>query len=252
MSLLREALVFNRRMSNSLGTKLGQDPEEPFEEFHRTVSDALRNPHSKTTQYLVDVGGGRSCEFLKTAHEHAVRVIAFDVSKRELLGNELVDYRVVGDAGFRLPFSEESIDIITSRTVLEHVEGVRDFVHESFRVLAPEGRVIHLIPCRFAPFAVTAKLVPFHVAKSILHFLRPESKGVVEFPVYYEHCWDSRMKQMHRDAGFRSVTSKVYYYQANYFDAVFPVYVANLGYEAVIRSLRLRNLAAYAIVSAQK
>ena len=201
---------------------------------------------------LLDVGGGRTCEFASSAGANGVAVVALDISPTELKANDDVAFKVTADAAHGLPFSDCSFDLVTSRTVLEHVIGVERFVRESYRVLKQGGTAIHLLPCKFAPFAVIAQLVPFSIAKSILHTFRPEAKGVVEFPAFYENCWESRMRKLHLAAGFSSVRTEVHYYQANYFDAIYPAYLANLAYEGAVRQLGLRNLAAYVVVKADK
>ena len=59
---------------------------------------------------------------------------------------------VVGAAGERLPFPNQSFDIILSHEVLEHVQDDRQAVQEMVRVLRPGGRAIVFTPNRGYPF----------------------------------------------------------------------------------------------------
>lgn len=250
MTVLRRLLDLNRAASSKVAKKLNRDPNRPFTEFESAVNRILAET-ALDRRRLLDVGGGRSSQFAEAAAAKDIEVIAFDISGEELAANDRVGLKVVGDAGQRLPFRDASFDIVISRTVLEHVRGVDVFIGESKRILKPGGVAIHLIPCTFAPFALVTKLVPFPVAKTILHTFRPESKGVVEFPPFYEDCWPGMMRTLHASAGFRKVEITTFYHQANYFDAIFPAYLVNIVYEAVIEILHAHNLAAYAVIVAR-
>lgn len=250
MTVLRRLLDLNRAASFRVAKKLNRDPESPFIEFENAVNRILSET-SNERRWLLDVGGGRSSQFAGAAAAKDIQVVAFDISAQELAANDRVSLKVVGDAGQRLPFKDASFDIVISRTVLEHVRGVEVFINESKRILKPGGAAIHLFPCTFAPFAVVTKIVPFPVAKMVLHTFRPESKGVVEFPPFYEDCWPSKMSALHAAAGFDNIRLRSFYYQANYFDAMFPVYLINVAYETIIERLNVQDLAAYAVIVAR-
>jgi SAM-dependent methyltransferase len=48
--------------------------------------------------------------------------------------------------GRRLPFADESFDVVFSSNVLEHVPHLDEFEGELARVLKPDGRAIHVLP----------------------------------------------------------------------------------------------------------
>jgi len=60
--------------------------------------------------------------------------------------------QVVNAAGERLPFPDETFDIILSHEVLEHVANDLMAVHEMDRVLRRGGRIILFVPNRGYPF----------------------------------------------------------------------------------------------------
>jgi SAM-dependent methyltransferase len=60
--------------------------------------------------------------------------------------------RIVSAAGERLPFPEDSFDLILSHEVLEHVLDDRDAAAEMVRVLRSRGRVVLFVPNRGYPF----------------------------------------------------------------------------------------------------
>jgi len=250
---VRSFIDLNKRFSARLGKRLPQARDDLFARYDRTVAEHVRRlPDSSI---VVDVGGGRTCSFASQIDERdrgRVRLIGVDVSEEELRHNSVVDETRVADVAKGLPFEDASVAMVVSRTVLEHVEDVRAFVGHASRVLVDGGVAIHLVPCRNAPFAVLARVIPFHIAKAALHFMRPESIGHVEFPVFYDQCTYSEMRDIHLRAGFRSVEGIVSYYQSEYFDALFPAFALSAAYELLIQRYDARDLAAYALVIATK
>ena len=202
---------------------------------------------------IVDVGGGRTCSFADELKDpRSVYVVAVDVSPEELAENTTADATYVADVTCRLPFADAEADMVVSRTVLEHVKNVERAAHEMQRVLRPGGQAIHLLPCRYALFALVARALPFWLAKSLLHSLIPNSRGVVEFDVHYDRCHPAAIECLFRDAGFHDVQVECTWDQAAYFQAFFPVFLLVLAYQRVAEALQLRVLASYLIVRAQR
>lgn len=221
-----------------------------YELYDRRVADAIHRLRPGST--VVDVGGGRNCSFASDlANKHAVRIVAVDVSPYELAANTSAHQRCVADVAKALPFDDAEVDMVVSRTVLEHVQNVERAAAEIGRVLRPGGFSIHLLPCRYALFAMVARIVPFRFAKAVLHQLIPETRGVVEFPVYYDRCHPAAIERIFRKAGFRSVTVHYTWDQAAYFHAFFPAFLVVLAYQRVAEALRVRPIASYMVLRAQ-
>jgi len=120
------------------------------------------------------------------------------------------------------------------------------------RVLRPGSLSVHLLPCRYALFALVARILPFWFAKGVLHQLIPESRGVVEFDVHYDRCHPAAIERLFRDAGFHDVQIECTWDQAAYFHAFFPVFLLVLAYQRIAEALHLRILASYLIVRARR
>ena len=249
-TLLSPFFRLNRRLSAILGRRLPYRPDEPFAIYDRTVESLVRRHPGAT---VVDAGGGRRCSFAHAIGEvSGTRVVAVDISAEDLAANRDVDETRVADITDSLPFVDGEVDLLVSRTVLKHLPDVDAFVRESARVLRAGGTTVHLAPCRYALFAVVARLIPFDLAKRILHGLHPETVGVVEFPVYYDRCYPSAIRRTFERHGFVDVDVRVSWAQADYFDAFFPAYSLAVIYESTVRALGLRDLAAYLVVSARR
>lgn len=202
---------------------------------------------------VADVGGGRTCSFAgRVPTDHEVKIVAIDVSATELAANTTAHEKVVADVSEHLPFRDGEIDLLVSRTVLEHVPDVQSAAQEMARVLRPGGQTLHLLPCRYALFAVLARVVPFDFAKRVVHTIVPGSKGVVEFDVYYDHGHPKELERVFSAAGFSDVEVRCVWDQAAYFHAFFPLFLLVLLYQRIAARLRMRVLASYAIVRATR
>jgi SAM-dependent methyltransferase len=248
--VLRTFIDANRAATTRLRPLFPHMREDPFTTYDTIVAKLASRPE---VQVVADIGGGKACVFAHLLDPATrPRLVAVDIAPEELAHNRDVDETRVADAAQGLPFADGELDMVVSKTVLEHVQGVGDFVEHAARVLRPGGYAVHLVPCRFAPFALVGKALPFDLAKGILHRLYPESIGVVEFPIFYDSCYTSALKRLHEEAGFRSTKFRWFYDQSGYFEAFLPAWLASASYEAVISALSLRNLTAYLIVVAQK
>jgi len=200
---------------------------------------------------VLDLGGGRRCAYAKAVEPPGrVRLIAVDISPEELAANTDVADTCVADVTADIPLPDASADIILSCTLLEHVNGVAAAARHMARVLRAGGVSMHLVPCRYSLFGIAARILPFGPLLRLQHALRPESKGVIEFPVVYDDCWPQALERDFREAGFSHVETWIIWRQTDYFESVYPLYLVTLVYEWIIRSLRLRKFAAYTVVRA--
>lgn len=222
-----------------------------YRRYDTYVAQALE--HLQPGSTIVDVGGGRTCSFAGSLPpDKAVRVVAVDISPEELAANTAADETHVADVARHLPFADATVDVLVSRTVLEHVHDVERAAEEMARVLRPGGTSLHLLPCRYALFAIVARTLPFWFAKGVLHTLMPESRGVVEFDVHYDHCEPRALKRVFRNAGFHEVSIECTWDQAAYFHSFFPLFLIVLTYQRIAEAFRLTFLASYLIIRAQR
>ncbi len=201
---------------------------------------------------VLDLGGGRTCIYAKEVDPPGrVRLIAIDILPEELALNADVDETCVADVAKHLPIPDGFADLILSRALLEHVNGVPAAIHEMARVLRPGGVALHLVPCRYSIFGIGARLLPFGpLLRLTLRFapwFRDENFG---FPVHYDHCYPSALEQEFREAGFSDVQLQVSWACESFFVGIYPLYLLHALYEQVVRRLRIRRLASYTVVRA--
>lgn len=240
----------NQRVSKQVERMFAIESDKPlWRRFDADVHTVLAGLTAGAT--VIDVGGGRRCTFASSLPiERTFHLLSVDIAPEELALNEVADETRAGDIR-RLPVPDNSADLVVSRTLLEHVDGNDRAVREIMRVLKPGGTTTHLIPCRYALFAIAARILPFGPLLRLLHTVDPSTRGQVEFPVVYDRCVPSEMESLFWRAGAREVRISVTYSQNDYFTSFFPAFVVVCLYQAAVRRLSLRDAATYMIVTAR-
>lgn len=202
---------------------------------------------------VVDVGGGKCCAFIPSQETRwGAKVIAVDISAEELRHNSDVNARVVSDVSRGVPFGDGSVDIMASRSVLEHLNHLEGFVREASRTLRRGGYFIHWIPCKFAPFALINQMLPHRVARRLLYFFEPGARGMCGFPAAYDRCYPFALQRLFGTCGFEILEMRPSYFQSRYFSFFVPFFLMSSAYEIVIQCLGLRNLCAHVLLVARK
>ena len=246
VSPIRAFVESNRRASTAIERKLLL--AEPLDEDYGL---AVARAMNASAGLVVDIGGGRRCLFTKHRRS-AATIVAVDISPEELSHNEDVDRRIVADVTKKLPFASDSVDVVCSRSVVEHLPDVDRFLAEAHRVLRPGGLAVSLFPSKNAPYALIKRALPQSVGRSLLHFVKPYAKDFVGFPTHYQRCTLRAMKRALRRQGFETVETRVSYYQADYFKFLFPLYILNVAFEFAAKKTRCTPLAASVLIVARK
>jgi SAM-dependent methyltransferase len=202
---------------------------------------------------VVDVGAGKHCPYLRfISRDLDPYVIGIDNSEYEIRQNRDISASLVSDVTASLPFANNSVDIITSRSVLEHLKDTSAFFGQCHEVLVDGGIMIHSCPCRFSPFSLINQLLPNAFAKSLIRIFHPAWANECGFLAYYDNCWESRLSAVLNRHGFEIVGQEFRYYQAIYFDFFLPAYALMLAYDLLIYALGIKNLACQMIMVARK
>jgi SAM-dependent methyltransferase len=217
--------------------------------YEETVARYL---NARPGQLVADVGAGRMSHFARHRRDPATRIVAVDASEDELRHNEEADEVRVADVVEGLPFEPGEVDLLVTRSVLEHLPDVARFIENSALAIKPGGHCIHLFPSKFAPFALINQALPNRAAARIVHFLRPGSENVLGFPTFYDRTYRSAIESLLERAGFSIVEETTTYAQSSYFAFLLPLFLLSAAYELVVSSLRLRNLGAYTLIVARK
>lgn len=250
--VFRRLIDSNVRASRAVADRLELESDKPFwQAFQSEAAERIGRLRDGDT--VVDLGGGRRCVYAAAVPPgRDLRLVAVDVSAEELAANDDVDETRVANVAEGLPFDDGSVQLILSRALLEHVDGVPAAARHMGRVVAPGGTALHFVPCRYSLFGTAARLLPFHLMLDLLHRVSPGTRGQVEFETHYDNCHPDGLERAFRDAGFRRVEVDVCFAQPGYFEPVFPLFLLTSLYERAVRALGLRRLSAYALVRAER
>jgi len=209
--------------------------------------------NARPNQIILDIGGGESCPFAKYRDPSLnARIIAVDVSGEALKNNHDVDEKRVADVTQDLPFGNGEVDLIVSRTVLEHLQNPEAFIAISSRILKRNGYFINLFPSKFTPFAFLNVMVPKKVSAKLLSYFFPESRSLTGFPAFYEKCYYSAIKSLLERHGFETVDTYLSYYQSHYFRFFVPLFLVSVLYEILLQAVAAKDLCAYVLIVARK
>jgi SAM-dependent methyltransferase len=202
---------------------------------------------------VLDLGGGRRCVYASAVDPPGrLRLVAIDISAEELALNRDVADTYAADVATGLPMPDGSVDLILSRALLEHVDGVSGAVQHMARVLRPGGVALHIIPCRYSLFGIAARLLPFEPLLRLTHKVMPSTRDDIGFAVHYDRCYPQALAHDFRAAGFRKVQMQLTWACPGYFTAFYPLFLTHALYEQIVRRLGIRRLAAYVVVKATR
>jgi SAM-dependent methyltransferase len=240
----------NRACSLWLARYLPNAKGHTYRVYPEVVQQYLK---SEQPAVVLDVGGGKTCAYAdpRLPEWHGT-LVAVDIAPEELRHNTVADLRMVLDGTQGYPFADGAVDLITSRSVLEHLSDLDAFLLQASRVLKPGGYFIHWIPCKFAPFAIINSLLPNAVARRVLFFLDESKVGICGFPVVYDGCYPAALRRRFAAHGLHVESLRPSYYQSPYFAFFVPLFLLSSLYEIVLQWLGAENLCAHVLVVARK
>jgi ubiquinone/menaquinone biosynthesis C-methylase UbiE len=189
MSAFAQFIAANRRACRAVEAWL----PVPFRRHLHTLYkyEVAARVDGRQGQVVLDIGCGRECPFLPFVKEpRAHFIVGIDCSSHELLLNRDLDVKVVADAATdAFPIRDGSVDLVVSRSVIEHLVDNEAFFANCARVLRPGGALVHTFACKFAPFALINQLLPNALARRLLAYFHPQWKDECGFPAFYDNCY---------------------------------------------------------------
>lgn len=165
-----------------------------FTRFDPTVQFCARvQSLLKANDVVLDVGCGRGrrvddrCAFrnsLQDLRGHNRTVIGIDVDADAATNPYLDQFQLIESLN-RWPVENESIDLLYSDFVLEHVENPLGFFDEAARVLKPGGFICLRTPNAWSYISLVSKLVPNRFHAHVVAFAQGKRSARDVFPTYY-------------------------------------------------------------------
>jgi SAM-dependent methyltransferase len=218
--------------------------EHPYRTFERKI-DSLITPEST----LLDAGCGRTAPVLAKYRGRAKRLIGIDlvefnapIDGIELLNSDLT----------RIPLEDQSVDVVMSRSVMEHVVDPARVYGEISRVLRPGGRFVFMTGNFWDYAAIITNLVPNRFHPWIV--ARTEGRAEIDvFPTAYKTNTRSAVNRWSRGAGFQVVSYEYLGQYPTYLMFNGFLFLIGTAYEKIIRRFEmLRFLRGWILVVLKK
>jgi len=143
----------------------------------------LLKKHIAKNATVLDAGCGFS-NMLVDEYNKVKRVIGVDVSEEFLEKNEVLDEKIVANLESIPQIEDNSIDLIISSWVLEHIENPDKVFSEFNRVLKKGGKVIFITPNVWNYVVILNRLIPEKVRFRIVGRLN-ENLVTDPMPAFY-------------------------------------------------------------------
>jgi ubiquinone/menaquinone biosynthesis C-methylase UbiE len=184
-------------------TKPILDKHYPDYESAKDYAKQFLNNNLKQGDIVLDLGCGIHSEDFQ-AIKHKIKLIGVDFAKQSGQQNQLLDEFKQVDLNKKLPFTDNSFDLVYSRFVIEHLQDPDQTYQEVYRVLKPGGYFIILTPNLYNKLIFLSKILPISLHK----FLRAKLTGVAEeevFPTYYRSNRPAKIKKQLKNSGFKNI-----------------------------------------------
>lgn len=166
----------------------------------------------KPSNIVLDVGCGKSTidkenipfrKYLRTIRGKVTKVIGIDIDKDAGVNPYIDEFRLIKNESW--PIDDESIDLIISDSVLEHIDNPEVFFLEAHRVLKNDGYICLRTPNRWGYVALFASLIPNKYHAKILKFTQGEREEEDVFPTLYKCNSIGKIKKMMKKHDFEYV-----------------------------------------------
>ena len=149
---------------------------------------------------VADTGCGYDFLFLRTIAGRIQKWYAVDIVLNHKNTPDNIEI-VESDLNEGIPLKDNSIDIISSMAILEHLNTPEQYLKEIYRILKPDGKLIMTVPSVYA--------------KPVLEFLayRLWVISAVEILDHKEYYNASKLKNILKKAGFQEENIRHSYFQ---------------------------------------
>ena len=231
-------------LAERLRQKYFGQQEHPYRTLERDVEAHLRPEFT-----LLDAGCGRTAPVLEKYRGKARRLIGVDlvdfnstISGIELLNNDLG----------KIDLPDACVDVVMSRSVMEHVEDPLAVYNEINRILRPGGHFIFLTANLWDYASLIAKMVPNRFHPWIVARVEGRQEHDV-FPIQYRTNTYGAVKNFAGRTGFEIVSFKYLGQYPCYFMFNGALFYLATGYEKLIsRTEALRFLRGWILVTLRK
>ncbi|MCO5092862.1 methyltransferase domain-containing protein [Bosea sp. (in: a-proteobacteria)] len=216
--------------------------------------------HQFGLRRVCEIGGGRDPLFTQgEATRNGIDLIVNDIDARELAltggGLETACFDIAGDLS-EPDVARGGYDMMVSRMVFEHVDGVERAWANVHELLAPGGVALAFFPTLWAPVFALNHVLPEKFSRAIVHALFPARRdggGDPKFPALYDWCRGdpALLGPMLKRAGFAEIHVQRFWGHG-YFDRMPGLKQADHAFNALAARIGWSLVTTYAYVVVRK
>lgn len=209
---------------------------------------------------LCEIGGGRDPGFQPgNPALGGLSLTVNDIDQLELdfapNGLKKARFDIAGDLS-EADARPGSFDLMFSRMVFEHVDGVERAWSNIHTLLRPGGIALAFFPTLYAPVFTLNHMIPESLSRKIVHALFPNRRdggGDPKFPALYDWCITNERKvlPMLRKAGFAEAHIQPFWGHG-YFERMPVIREADHAFNLMAARLNMRLFSTYAFVIVRK
>jgi SAM-dependent methyltransferase len=220
------------RLSEKIQKRLFRSEDHPYRIYERRILAKL-GPDS----VLMDAGCGRTAPLLAKFTGKAKRLIGVELvefdPKAVPAGVELIH----GNLASVPQLSDASVDLVISRSVLEHIDPIEPVYREIHRILKPGGSFFFLVPNLWDYVSLVSWIVPNKFHAKIVS--KTEGRDLHDtFPAYYKSNTRRSVARLAARTGFRMTACEYLGQYPSMLMVNAALFLLGSGYEKLISRFR--------------
>ncbi|MDX2149907.1 MAG: class I SAM-dependent methyltransferase [Bryobacteraceae bacterium] len=211
----------------------------PSEEDPYRLYEAEISKHLTPESVLLDAGCGRTAPTLTMFAKRVSRAIGVDLVdfSQELEGGGLT---LLQNGLESIPLPDATVDVIISRSVMEHLEEPLQVYREFERLLRPGGKVVFITPNRWSYPIVAARMIPNRFHALLVSFAEGRPREDT-FPTYHRSNSFRAIRRLARDARLEVAGLRYLATFPNYLMFHPLAFRAGVGIERLFRNVKALN-----------
>lgn len=226
----------------------------PTLRFNQEIYEGFVSDHVSRQTVWLDAGCGKHIlpawrvDAERALVNTARLAIGCDVDEPSLRDHVTLKGRFVADLE-HLPLGSESVDLVTSNMVVEHLDRPIEVFAEFARVLRGGGRLIVHTPNAYSYFVLGSRLIPRAPKLKMVRALDGRPEGDV-FPTRYRANTPRKLRALMANAGLKEerlsmLASDAVFAAANPLLTALELVYIKLTLTSAFRSLRVSMLASF-------
>lgn len=173
----------------------GKGWAHPYRTYEKVILD-----HIGSGSVVLDAGCGQNAPVLQKLVGYGKYLIGIDVCGLHKTEENDSLYLLKSDLQ-TISLKDNSVNLVISRSVLEHIGNPEKAYREIHRILKPGGRLICLTPNYYDYASLIAKLIPNQFHSRIVRLTEGRNEDDT-FPTYYRSNTEQDIKKLAKTTGF--------------------------------------------------